>query len=71
VMEYYNTIQYDYNMIQGLYSIILFEEPTVWHFGCNTLKGLLTSAPASIVPKYWGVADSLSIEDIIGSIKFY
>jgi hypothetical protein len=49
-MEYYNTIQYDYNMIRGLYLIILFGEPTVWHFGSNTPKGLLASAPASIVP---------------------
>jgi hypothetical protein len=49
-MEYYNTIQYDYNTIRGLYLIILFGEPTVWHFGCNTPKGLLASVPASTVP---------------------
>jgi hypothetical protein len=50
LMEYYNTIQYDYNMIQGLYLIILFGEPTVWHFSCNTPTGLLASATVSIVP---------------------
>jgi hypothetical protein len=45
LMEYYS-----YNMIWGLYLIMLFGEPTVWHFGCNTPKGLLALAPVSIVP---------------------
>jgi len=50
----YGVLQYDTIRLQYdtgvVFNHIYLKEPTVWHFGCNTPKGLLTSAPASIVP---------------------
>jgi len=69
-MEYYNTDTIRLQYEQGLYLIILFERTDSLAFRLQYSKRLLTSAPASIVP-IGVLADSLSIEDIIGSIKFY